>query len=189
MCAPERATTQLGVPLRCVCASKRQPMGASRVVETNDEGRVIGRGGRTDMPFTAEVIDRLDLRLSASALTLSEMTDSPSARGGKRERLVASAGERLHRQGVAATTLADIAQAADVPVGNVHYYFRTKDDLVRAVIEAQLDQVEAAGPIRRILEWAEIQIRHLGRRDAAELAITLFAASKAVRCRPAPCAT
>ncbi len=141
------------------------------------------------MPFTAEVIDRLDLRLSASALTLSEMTDSPSARGGKRERLVASAGERLHRQGVAATTLADIAQAADVPVGNVHYYFRTKDDLVRAVIEAQLDQVEAAGPIRRILEWAEIQIRHLGRRDAAELAITLFAASKAVRCRPAPCAT
>jgi len=150
-------------------------MGASRVVETNDEGRVIGRGGRTDMPFTAEAIDRLDLRLSASALTLSEMTDSPSARGGKRERLVASAGERLHRKGVVATTLADIAQAADVPVGNVYYYFRTKDDLVRAVIEAQLDQVEAAGPIRRILEWAEIQIRHLGRRDAAELAITLFA--------------
>lgn len=40
------------------------------LVEINDEGRVIGRGGRTDMPFTAEAIDRLDPRLSASALTL-----------------------------------------------------------------------------------------------------------------------
>lgn len=40
------------------------------LVETNDEGRVIGRGGRTDMPFTDEAIDRLDPRLSASALTL-----------------------------------------------------------------------------------------------------------------------
>ncbi|HEY2723363.1 MAG TPA: helix-turn-helix transcriptional regulator [Pseudonocardiaceae bacterium] len=40
------------------------------LVEINDEGRLIGRGGRTDMPFTAEAIDRLDPRLSASALTL-----------------------------------------------------------------------------------------------------------------------
>ena len=40
------------------------------LVETNDEGRVIGRDGRTDMPFTGEAIGRLDPRLSASALTL-----------------------------------------------------------------------------------------------------------------------
>ncbi len=40
------------------------------LVETNDEGRVVGRGGRTDLPFTGEAIDRLDPRLSASALTL-----------------------------------------------------------------------------------------------------------------------
>lgn len=40
------------------------------MVETNDEGRVVGRDGRTDMPFTGEAIDRLDPRLSASALTL-----------------------------------------------------------------------------------------------------------------------
>jgi transcriptional regulator with XRE-family HTH domain len=40
------------------------------LVETNDEGRVIGRDGRTDMPFTGEAIDRLNPRLSASALTL-----------------------------------------------------------------------------------------------------------------------
>jgi TetR/AcrR family transcriptional regulator, transcriptional repressor for nem operon len=74
----------------------------------------------------------------------SEMTDSTSRdRGGKRERLVASAGDLLHRNGVSATTLAQVAEAADVPVGNVYYYFKTKDDLVRAVIDTRSDQVRA----------------------------------------------
>jgi len=65
----------------------------------------------------------------------SEMTDSPGQRAGKRERLVASAGDLMHRNGVPATTLALVAEAADVPVGNVYYYFKTKDDLIRAVID------------------------------------------------------
>ena len=55
------------------------------------------------------------------------MTDSivqdPSA--GKRARLVAAACQVLHEQGVERTTLADIALAAGVPVGNVYYYFKT----------------------------------------------------------------
>jgi AcrR family transcriptional regulator len=34
------------------------------------------------------------------------------------------------------TTLADIAQLADVPAGNVYYYFKTKDDVIAAVVEA-----------------------------------------------------
>jgi AcrR family transcriptional regulator len=72
------------------------------------------------------------------------MTDSETAvRPGKRERLVAAARDVLHRQGVEKTTLADIAQAADVPVGNVYYYFKTKDDLVEAAIESQLREIEA----------------------------------------------
>ncbi|MCP2243504.1 helix-turn-helix domain-containing protein [Lentzea aerocolonigenes] len=40
------------------------------LVATNDEGHVVGEGGRTDMPFTSEAIDRLEPRLSASSLTL-----------------------------------------------------------------------------------------------------------------------
>jgi TetR/AcrR family transcriptional regulator, transcriptional repressor for nem operon len=72
------------------------------------------------------------------------MTDSPAqTRAGKRERLVASAANLLHRQGVLATTLAHVAAAADVPVGNVYYYFRTKDDLIHAVIEARAEQITA----------------------------------------------
>src|SRR6185436_13341421 len=75
---------------------------------------------------------------------LSEMTDSTTQdRGGKRVRLVASAGDLLHRQGALATTLAQVAEAADVPPGNVYYYFKTKDDLVRAVIESRDVQVGA----------------------------------------------
>jgi AcrR family transcriptional regulator len=57
-------------------------------------------------------------------------------RVGKRERLVTAACQVLHEQGVERTTLADIAQAADVPVGNVYYYFKTKDQLVGAAIKA-----------------------------------------------------
>jgi TetR/AcrR family transcriptional regulator, transcriptional repressor for nem operon len=66
------------------------------------------------------------------------MTDSAvvGAPAGKRERLVAAACRVLHEQGVERTTLADIALAADVPVGNVYYYFKTKDQLVEAAINA-----------------------------------------------------
>src|SRR5579862_5438628 len=74
----------------------------------------------------------------------SEMTDLDiRPKGSKRERLVAAARELLHRQGVEKTTLADVAQAADVPVGNVYYYFKTKDDLVEAAIQSQIDDIEA----------------------------------------------
>jgi TetR/AcrR family transcriptional repressor of nem operon len=66
------------------------------------------------------------------------VTDSKTAprRSGKRERLVTAAARVLHEQGVEKTTLADIAQAADVPVGNIYYYFKTKDQLVGAAIDA-----------------------------------------------------
>jgi TetR/AcrR family transcriptional repressor of nem operon len=55
---------------------------------------------------------------------------------GKRERLVAAACLLLHQQGIEKTTLADIAHAADVPVGNIYYYFKTKDEIVAAVVDA-----------------------------------------------------
>ncbi|MFC7380634.1 TetR/AcrR family transcriptional regulator [Sphaerisporangium rhizosphaerae] len=66
------------------------------------------------------------------------MTDSTKVRQkpGKRERLATAAARVLHEQGVEKTTLADIARAADVPVGNVYYYFKTKDQLVEAAIDA-----------------------------------------------------
>jgi TetR/AcrR family transcriptional regulator, transcriptional repressor for nem operon len=159
-------------------------------------------------------------------MLLSEMTNP---KRGKRERLVASASDLLHRNGVQATTLAQVATAADVPPGNVYYYFKTKDDLVRAVIEARVAEARtllaefqrepdpvarlkaltrewaamgesaarygcpfgtlaseldrrddgldraAAEPMAVIIDWAEARFRELGRDDARELAVTLFA--------------
>ena len=71
------------------------------------------------------------------------MTDSGTRpREGKRERLVAAARDAFHHQGVENTTLADIAAAADVPVGNVYYYFKTKDDLVDAAIDSQIRDIQ-----------------------------------------------
>ena len=71
------------------------------------------------------------------------MTDSTTeSPPGKRERLVASARTLLHQQGVERTTIAEIAEAADVPPGNVYYYFKTKDELVEAAVAANLNAIE-----------------------------------------------
>src|SRR6267378_1236324 len=62
----------------------------------------------------------------------------------KRQRLIEGARLLLHQQGVEKTTLADIAQAANVPAGNVYYYFKTKDELVQAAIDARAQDIETA---------------------------------------------
>jgi AcrR family transcriptional regulator len=164
-------------------------------------------------------------------MLVSEMANSAAAatRPGKRERLVESARALIHEQGVHRTTLAEVAERADVPLGNVYYYFKSKDDLVRAVLEgyqeragtlvaafqrhrsprarlkalvrnwddmrdevarhgcpmgslcAELDKLDggveqdAAAVMARIIDWAEDQFRQLDRRDARDLAVTLFA--------------
>lgn len=53
----------------------------------------------------------------------------------KRERLIKASRELIHRQGFERTTLADIARASGVPLGNVYYYFHTKEDILAAVAE------------------------------------------------------
>jgi len=157
------------------------------------------------------------------------MTNSVASRPGKRERLVESARRLIHEQGIHATTLAEVAERADVPAGNVYYYFKTKDELVAAVLDAyaqeaarlteslerhrtpkarlkalvrnwdqqrdavtrygcpmgslctELDKIDdgldtaGAAVLARIIDWAEAQFRELGRRDARDLAHTLFA--------------
>jgi TetR/AcrR family transcriptional regulator, transcriptional repressor for nem operon len=70
------------------------------------------------------------------------MTDSTITPGmGKRERLVAGARQVMQEQGVEKTTIAEIAQAADVPPGNVYYYFKTKDELIDATVESLTQDV------------------------------------------------
>jgi TetR/AcrR family transcriptional repressor of nem operon len=65
---------------------------------------------------------------------MTDLAEQRPARLGKRERLIEGARQVIYEQGVERTTLADVAQAADVPAGNVYYYFKTKDELVQAAI-------------------------------------------------------
>jgi AcrR family transcriptional regulator len=56
----------------------------------------------------------------------------------KRERLVRSADSLILQQGFKQTTLADIAEDSGVPLGNVYYYFKSKEDIGKTVIETRL---------------------------------------------------
>src|SRR6202022_1153053 len=61
----------------------------------------------------------------------------------KRTRLIETAMKLAYRNGFRETSLADIAEAAHVPVGNVYYYFKTKDELGEAVAEQRLAEFRA----------------------------------------------
>lgn len=56
----------------------------------------------------------------------------------KRGRLVEAAAKLAYEQGFNRTTLADIASEADVPLGNVYYYFKTKEAIGEALVERRL---------------------------------------------------
>jgi AcrR family transcriptional regulator len=61
----------------------------------------------------------------------------------KRDALVNAAAELVYEQGLRATTLAMVAKRANVPLGNVYYYFKTKESLATAVIEGYVSAIKA----------------------------------------------
>ncbi len=66
-----------------------------------------------------------------------------SKRTDKRVRLVEAADKLFYEQGVNITTLANIAALAEVPLGNVYYYFKSKESIVLAVIERRRQAIQA----------------------------------------------
>ena len=59
------------------------------------------------------------------------------------QRLLEAAMTLFHERGIDATTIANVASAAGVPLGNVYYHFRSKDALIASVIEARREEVKA----------------------------------------------
>ncbi len=53
----------------------------------------------------------------------------------KRTRIVDTAARLVHEHGFASTSLADIARESGVPLGNLYYYFKTKDAIGEALVE------------------------------------------------------
>ncbi len=60
-----------------------------------------------------------------------------------RAALIAAALTIVERDGIAAATTRQIADEAGVPLGTVHYWFASKDDLLREVAAQLLTQVRA----------------------------------------------
>jgi len=61
---------------------------------------------------------------------------------GKRTRLIQAGLTLAYRNGFNETRLADIATEADVPPGNVYYYFKTKEEIGAAIVEERLSQIK-----------------------------------------------
>src|SRR5881296_1706460 len=82
---------------------------------------------------------------------------------GKRTRLIETAMKLAYRNGFRETSLADIAEAAKVPVGNVYYYFKTKEEIGEAIVDRLLaqfrtfrEELEQAGsPKERLLAFVD----------------------------------
>ena len=54
----------------------------------------------------------------------------------KREQILAAAKRLFYEKGYEDTTIKEIAQGSDSPVGLVHYYFQKKQDIVAAIYMA-----------------------------------------------------
>src|SRR5229473_5239758 len=67
----------------------------------------------------------------------------PKTKTDKRSRLIQTAVKLAYRHGFRTTSLADIAREADVPLGNVYYYFKTKDEIGEAIVEQRLAELAA----------------------------------------------
>ena len=104
------------------------------------------------------------------------MTDSlPPQRGkgqDKRQRLIDAACEVFYMRGVERTTLADIAAAAGIPLGNVYYYFKTKNDVIAAVIDAHLQHTRAT--------LASIESRHRSPKNRLKNLVSEFVSQREI---------
>ncbi len=72
-------------------------------------------------------------------------------RGKTREQLLASAAGLFHRQGFAATGMAQILEHSGTGSGSLYHFFKNKEDLLQGVLEhyAQRFEVEIAAPARQ----------------------------------------
>lgn len=65
------------------------------------------------------------------------------AQSDKRSRLTETAAELAYRNGFRETSLAGIAEAAAIPLGNIYYYFKTKKELGEAIVDHRLAEFRA----------------------------------------------
>lgn len=73
---------------------------------------------------------------------LIEETNALTPKGqATRDRIVATAAELIHDNGIAKTSLGDVQEAAQVGASQVYHYFGDKQALIRAVVNYRVDQM------------------------------------------------
>src|ERR1700732_1702238 len=83
-------------------------------------------------------------------------------------RFLLAAEKTTYLYGFGSTSIADIAKAARVPLGNVYYYFKTKDEIGGAIVELRVsrfkkllqDLDKADSPKQRLCGFVDIKIKN-----------------------------
>jgi AcrR family transcriptional regulator len=86
----------------------------------------------------------------------------------KRDRLLRAAEQTTYLCGFGNASIADIAKKAKVPLGNVYYYFKTKDDIGRAIVELRVwrfkkllaELGKAGSPKEQLCAFVDIKIKN-----------------------------
>jgi len=80
------------------------------------------------------------------------MARKPTAAAGQgeavRREIVEAANRLFYHRGYNQTSFTDIAEAAGIPRGNFYYYFKSKDDILGAVVDARIERIRAM-----LAEW------------------------------------
>jgi len=92
----------------------------------------------------------------------------PKMKADNRTRLLQAAEKITYRYGFAQTAIADIAKEAKIPLGNVYYYFRTKDAIGDAIVELRVSRFKkllreldkAGSPKERLCAFVQIKINN-----------------------------
>ena len=84
---------------------------------------------------------------------------------GNRQRIIDAADQLFFKRGFNQTSFQDISDATGIPRGNFYYYFKTKEDILDAVLQvrrdlfiAQLKQIEidTTNPLERLTKLADM---------------------------------
>lgn len=82
-----------------------------------------------------------------------------------RQRIIEAANMLFYQRGYNQTSFSEIADAAGIPRGNFYYYFKSKDDILAAVIDDRMEGIrfmlagwdqEFPGPKERLLRFVNM---------------------------------
>lgn len=94
-----------------------------------------------------------------SSATMSAQTEQ------LRKQIINAANQLIYQQGYHATSFKHVAEALGISKGHLHYHFRSKAELLKAVVDSRLQQIDALledwqqqfpDPKQRLLRFVEM---------------------------------